>query len=254
MNVHLNKAITRSIQLGEARAKAKIGAVKMSSTRKAMMTELASKAERAADKTYKAIAANRAIVADNYLSVKAYTGAAKYDLEAYVAQAKGQGLNSVGDFLVSVARISSIRAKAEGGIGAGQKKLIPLFGGKSIHVNNLETKVNGLTNEYIRVVTQVRQRWPMGLGKYLLNRMEMSMQKKGILQVDRLTGKSGNFVFVNGHSVGLSNKLKAFNGLAKRMPEYEEALAKLTQKLAKHAVKKVQHKPLFIKPPEWQGN
>merc|ERR1711924_161537 len=49
-----------------------------------------------------------------------------------------------------------------------------------------------------------------GLGKYLLDKLEQSMLAKGVLQVDRVSGKAGNFVYMNGRSVGLSNKLNDF--------------------------------------------
>merc|ERR1711918_223155 len=91
--------------------------------------------------------------------------------------------------------------------------------------------INGLVNEYTQVTNAVRMRWPMGLGKYLLSKLEESMLKKGVLQVDKVEGKSGNFVFINGHAVGLSNKLNDFESLAVRMNKYETGLAKLTAKL-----------------------
>merc|ERR1712159_236811 len=34
----------------------------------------------------------------------------------------------------------------------------------------------------------------MGLGKYLMDKLEESMTGKGVLQVDKVEGKSGNFV------------------------------------------------------------
>ena len=78
------------------------------------------------------------------------------------------------------------------------------------------------------------------------------MQKKGVLQVDKMESKSGNFVFLNGRAVGLSNKLNDFESLAVRMGHYESTLAKLTAKLAnKH---KRSHKKSYVKPPEWRGN
>merc|ERR1712225_172548 len=141
-----------------------------------------------------------------------------------------------------------------GGIGAGGNKLQPIFGGKSIKVDNAPTKINALVDEYMGVVTAVRRRWPMGIGKYLLMKTESSMQGKGVLQVDKVAGKAGNWVYVNGRAVGLSNKLSDFEGLAVRMARYESSLAHLTAKLAHKAVKKpVAAKPFLFKPPEWQG-
>jgi hypothetical protein len=90
----------------------------------------------------------------------------------------------------------------------------------------------------------------MGLGKYLLDRLEISMTGKGVLQVDKVEGKSGNFVYINGRSVGLSNKMSDFSVLASRMSTYESILAKLTAKI------EIPKKPVpfYAGPPEWEGN
>merc|ERR1712096_357136 len=146
----------------------------------------------------------------------------------------------------SVAAMSPVRADKCEGIGAGSTHIRPIFSGPKIKVSGSVSKINGLVNEYINVITQVRRRWPMGLGKYLL------MKTKGVLQVDKLSNHAGNWVFVNGRAVGLSNKLNDFEGLAVRMGHYESTLAKLTAKLAnKH---KRSHKKSYVKPPEWRGN
>merc|ERR1719389_478106 len=99
-------------------------------------------------------------------------------------------------------------------------------------VPNAVAKINGLVNEFTSSAKQVRERWPMGLGKYLLDKLEESMMDKGVLQVDKVEGKAGNFVFLNGHSVGLSNKLSDFSSLASRMSTDESVLAKMTAKLS----------------------
>merc|ERR1712146_563523 len=125
------------------------------------------------------------------------------------------------------------------------------FSGESFSVDSSVTKINGLVNQYISQLGQVKQRWPMGLGKYLIAKVEVAMQGKGALEVDKIEGKSGNFVFMNGHAVGLSSRLSDFEQLAVRMPAFESVLAKLT----KVAVKKSAHKKMtFVKPPEWNGN
>jgi len=93
----------------------------------------------------------------------------------------------------------------------------------------------------------------MGLGKYLLFKLNASMSAKGALQVDKVDGKSGNWVFLNGHAVGLSNKLNDFESLAVRMGHYEATLAKLTATLSgKHI--KPDKQLTYAKPPEWEGN
>merc|ERR1719269_338776 len=87
-----------------------------------------------------------------------------------------------------------------------------------------------------------------------LAREKRSMLGKGALQVDKVSNHAGNFVFLNGRAVGLSNKLNDFESLAVRMGHYEATLAKLTASLAgkKHAP--AGKKPFAVSPPEWPGN
>merc|ERR1712196_188089 len=130
-----------------------------------------------------------------------------------------------------------------------------VFSGGVVKVDNSINKINGLVNEFVTVSNSCRQRWPMGLGKYLLLKLEASMSAKGVLQVDKVSGHSGNWVFVNGHAVGLSNKLNDFEGLAVRMDKYETGLAKLTAKLSGKVKKLVTKKKVqYAKPPEWSGD
>merc|ERR1712046_478913 len=109
-------------------------------------------------------------------------------------------------------------------------------------------------NEYIGEASAIRKTYTMGLGKYLLQKLEASMMDKGVLQVDKVSAHSGNFVFINGHAVGLSNKLNDFEGLAVRMGHYEATLAKLTAKLSGKVKGKHVHQMVYAKPPEWDGN
>merc|ERR1712196_600816 len=53
---------------------------------------------------------------------------------------------------------------------------------------------------------------PLGLGHYLLGKVQSSMQKNGLLTVGKVAGKSGQHVFINGHQIGLSNKLLTLTG------------------------------------------
>merc|ERR1712094_38480 len=146
----------------------------------------------------------------------------------YTAKGKGRNLSSIGDMLMTVGALSAVKAPKAEGLGMGGKILPPVFSGKDIKVKGAVARINGLVNEYATSAAQVRARWPMGLGKYLLDKLEVSMEGKGVLQVDKVEGKSGNFVFVNGHSVGLSNKMTLFSTLAARMTNYESVLAKMT--------------------------
>merc|ERR1719388_357524 len=127
-----------------------------------------------------------------------------------------------------------------------------VFSGEEITVSGSVAAINGLVNEYTTICGQVRERWPMGLGKYLLDKLEESMTDKGVLQVDKVEGKAGNFVFINGRSVGLSNKLSDFSTLAAKMTTYESVLAKLTAKIVPPAAAP-EEEPFYAGPPEWDG-
>jgi len=108
-------------------------------------------------------------------------------------------------------------------------------------------------NEYTKTLASVQARWPSGLGKYLLSKVESNMQEKGVLEVDHIEGKSGNYVFINAHAVGLSSKLSDFEKLAVHMDTYQSVLSKMTKKAeALPGSKKT--KELMVGPPEWQGN
>merc|ERR1712093_948197 len=254
MNRDMTRAIARSVQIGEARAKA-VEAQAMSNIKKTvagLRTLASEKIEAMANKVFATVQQNRQKVADNYLSLKAYAGTVAEKINDYVAKGKGRGLGSIGDLLKTVGTRVNVKVGKDEGIGAGAKKIPMIFSAKKITVKNPVTKINWLVDEYIKLLNEVQQRWPIGLGKYLLSKVEGNMQTRGVLEVDRVAGKAGNFVFINAHSVGLSSKLSDFEGLAVRMTHYQKTLAKLTGKLAqKH--KKMRAK-LVVKPPEWQGN
>merc|ERR1711998_126615 len=253
MQLELQKKLTRAIQIGEAKAKAveERIAEHLKKTQEYLMVELAEGTDRAADDIFKLLTGKRQKIADNYLSLKAYAVSAADKIADYVGEGKGRGLSSIGDMLQTVAAIGAVKAPKAEGTGFGSSKLTEIFSGKSMKVPNAVAKINGLVNEFTTSAKQVRERWPMGLGKYLLDKLEESMMAKGVLQVDKVEGKPGNYVFVNGHSVGLSNKLSDFAGLAARMTTYESVLAKLTSHLTvgPHTSAKT-----FAKPPEWEGN
>merc|ERR1711904_426751 len=237
MEADLNKSIVRAITIGEARAKAVEQRINenLKKTKRYLQTELSEGIDRAAD---------------NYLSLKAYAVASADLVVDYRKKGKnGRNLSSVGDLLQTVAALGAVKPPKAEGLGMGGKTIPSIFTGKKIKVGGQVAAINGLVNEYATSCAQVRARWPMGLGKYLLDKLEQSMLAKGVLQVDKVQGKAGNFVYMNGRSVGLSNKLNDFAKLASRMSVYEAVLAKLTAKLS------VPHKPakFYAKAPEWQG-
>merc|ERR1711937_611666 len=113
--------------------------------------------------------------------------------KAYVIKGKGKNLSSMGDLLNSVASLSAVSATEQEGIGAGANKLPSVFNVHAIKVRNSVSKINGLVNEYSAVCNGVRMRNPMGLGKYLLLKLQQSMLSKGVLQVDKVSNHAGNW-------------------------------------------------------------
>merc|ERR1712022_87697 len=245
----------RAIDIGEANAKAveQRIAEHLKNTKRFLQVEMGEQVEEAADSVMKIIEGKRQKVADNYLSLKAYAVAAADGIEDYVTKGKGRGLSSIGDLLVTVGGLGAVHAKAKEGLGMGGEELPTIFSGETIMVSGAVGAINGLVDEYTEAAVQVRERWPMGLGKYLLSKLEVSMMDKGCLQVDKVEGKAGNFVFINGRSVGLSNKLSDFSTLAAKMTTYESVLAKLTAKIVPPAATP-EEKVYYAPAPEWAGD
>merc|ERR1711871_1797068 len=254
MQADLQKALDRAISIGEARAKATEQRIAehLKNTKRYLQVELIEQAEKAADNVFNILQGKRQFIADNYLSLKAYAIAAADKIQDYRESGKGLALSSIGDLLVTVGALGAVKAPAAEGLGMGGDTIPAIFSSKSIKVSGAVAEINGLVNEFTTSSKQVRERWPLGLGKYLLDKLEVSMSGKGVLQVDKVDGKAGNYVFLNGHTVGLSNKLGDFAALAARMTTYESVLAKLTSKLSVGPHNKANK--VFAKPPEWQGN
>merc|ERR1711871_1161129 len=254
MVADLNKNIARAIQLGEAKIKAveEDTNLNIATERKALLTTISSSVENMADNVFKVSQENRQKIADNYLSLKAYAATAADLITDYLQKGKGRNLSSVGDLLNTVAGMSTVKTAPAQGMGFGGDSLPLIFSGETIKVDNAVSKINGLVNEYIDTIGQVKERWPLGLGHYLIAKLEIAMSKAGALEVDKIEGKSGNYVFMNAHSVGLSSKLSDFEGLAVRMAAYEHTLASLTGKLPKS--KTAGEEETKVPPPEWEGN
>jgi len=255
MEADLHKALDRAISIGEAKAKAVAQRVAehLKDTKRYLQVELNAQVEAAADNVLKIVEGKRQTIADNYLSLKAYAVSAVDEIEDYVVKGKGRGLSSIGDLLVTMGSMEAVHAKAKEGLGMGGTELPSVFSGEKIKVSGSVAAINGLVDEYTQACIDVRERWPMGLGKYLLDKLEESMVDKGVLQVDKVEGKHGNFVFVNGRSVGLSNKLSAFSTLASSMSQYEQVLAKLTAKISPPKAAE-QPSEVYAEPPEYQGD
>jgi hypothetical protein len=257
LNNDLNKALGRAVQLGEARFnKLQKSALRdTDSMRRAMLSTIAEQVEDMADTVFATVQGNRQQIADNYLSLKAYAVAAKGTVADYVAKGKGRNLACLGDMLQTIGDLEHIEVGKSDGVGAGSGEIAQVFSGKKIKVKNPVNKINFMVNEYISTMSQLHSRWPLGLGRYLLDRVEIHMQQKGVLEVDHIDGKNGNYVFINGHSVGLSSRLSDFEKLAVRMTKYQAALKHLSSKtVMKAKPQNAMVKPVVVPPPEWQGD
>jgi hypothetical protein len=255
MESDLHKSLNRAISKGEADAKATQQRIAehLKGTKRYLQVELVEQTEAAADNVLASIVGPRQKIADNYLSLKAYAVAVVDKIEDEVSKGKGRALSAIGDLLATVGALGAVHAPKEAGLGMGGSTLPKIFSGDSVEVSNAVAAINGLVDEYADVSAQVRGRWPMGIGKYLMDRLEIAMAKKGVLQVDKISGKPGNFVYINARTIGLSNKMSDFASLASRMSTYEATLSKLTAKLAPPpTAKKV--KPVYMEGPEWQGD
>lgn len=257
MLADLNKSMVNAVQLGEAKMKQAIAHVKLRS--KSMngvcVETLSELTEQAADREFRKVAARRKVIANNYLNMKGFSLASKSKIIQYAFSNHGANLQSIGDFLKSVALVSAVRPRKVVGVGLGGPTIPELFTGKRMKLPYQRNKINGLVNEYTVIVTQVRQRWPWGIGKYIMDRIDVAMQNKGILEVAKLSGRSGQFVFLNAHSLGLSASLPSWKRLAARISDYSAALEKLSRALPTTVSSRTRiPKPFRAKPPQWQGN
>jgi len=241
---------------GETKAKrvAQRARIGLAGAKKALLLEVSEQVESAADDAFAKVQASHQKVADNYLSLKAYAVSAENKISNYVIKGKGMNLSSLGDLLVSINQLSAVTVPMAAGVGAGEDSIPSIFSGESIAVDPKSSKINGLVDEYTGVTSQVRMRYPLGLGKYLLLKVEEAMLGKGVLMVDKVADKAGNFVFLNGHAVGLSNKLNDLEELAVRMADYEATLSKLTAKMSAKTNPAIQKPKVMVPPPEWPGN
>jgi len=259
LSTDMNRAIVRAVTTGESKAKAAVdrAARVLKKATFAMKNYIATRVEKAADVVFSRTNSNRKRIANNYMSAKAYCTAAKqqlvdYNLQRYKLKSTGDYLVSIGDFCLTIAKLAKMRPQPAFGIGMGRKTVLPLFGSKPFKVQGTLKMVNGIVNEYMRVVMQVRNRWGMGIGKYLLKKLEASMQSNGCLVIARKGAKRSQKVYINAHAVGLSNKLEDFRRLAVSITSYEATLARLTSLLTKRKVKIP--KLVRVPPPEWTGD
>jgi hypothetical protein len=259
MEKDLERHIVKAVGIGEARMKKveERALDNADSVTKSLQAEITEQVENMADDVFKAVLENRGQIADNYLALKAYAGSMAGDIIDAVTKGQGKALFSVGDFLTTVAALSAEHTKPAEGVSAGLGEIPSVFSGKPVSVKTSYSKTNGLVNEYTKAMTMTRQRWPFGLGKYLLSKVQHSMQTEGMLSVGHLKDRDGQFVSINPHAIGLSNRLEEFEKLAATAKDYQGFLRKLTSKLPK----KVKKKAYFVDPKnfaetdgEWDGD
>jgi len=255
MRNDMNRKIVRAIQLGQTQlnnvarkaAKAQKKSVAM------LRGHLQSRIEKMSDNVFALIQGNQQKLADNYLSAKAYCVAARFKFQDYNRKARMNPLVSVGDWCTTVAALSAVKPRKSPGMGMGLKTIPQLFSSKKLKVmKGAVAKINGLVAEYMRTVKQVNARWGVGIGKYLIKKLEQAMLDKGVLQVASSRGKSSS-VFLNGRKIGLSNRLSDFRKLAVNMGTFSSTLKELTKTLAKTKIPAGVAKPVSVGPPEWDG-
>jgi len=252
----LNSDIVKAIQIGEAKIKAveQAASAGIAESKTMLLTTLSSSVENMADAVFATVQGNRAKIADNYLSLKAYSAAAADSIADYLAKGKGRNLSSIGDLLNSIIQLIGEEEPVGEGEGFGGDEIPALFSGEMVPVDGSVSKINGLVNEYITVLGEVKGRWPMGLGYYLVSQLEVAMQDVGALEVDEVEGKNGKFVYVNAASVGLASKLSDFQGLAVTMTNFESSLAALTKDVSSEKLVSKKDAAIKVPAPEWQGN
>merc|ERR1711975_144811 len=174
-------AIVTSLQAGMLKAKEE--EEDDGTAKGAMFAAIAAHMEAIADGQFKTVDKARRNIGDNYLSLKAYAITAEDKVHNYVAKGKGRALSALGDLLSSIASLSDVEPAPAAGLGFGSGHLVLPFSGKEIAVSAKPTKTNGLVDEYMTIMEQLKQRWPMGLGKYLIGKLELAMAGTGALEV-----------------------------------------------------------------------
>merc|ERR1711871_1334916 len=250
MNNDLNKRISHAIMLGEAKAKEVLetASANIDAMKRALVSDIGQKVEHMANTVLDAVLEDRQTIANNYLSLKGYAGAAQDKVIDYVQKGQGKGLGAIGDLLQAVAIAADIKTKPTLGISAGAGEIMPAFGGSIVPDVADVSKVNGLADEYFQVKGNVDLAYPYGLGKYLLGKFSEAMAKGGVLSVGKKGDNAGQWVMINSEAVGLSSSMEAFEDIAIRVNHYQEFLAKMSADVPEISPATGKHKPYFVAP------
>merc|ERR1711871_189448 len=250
MNNDLNKRISHAIMLGEAKAKEVLetASANIDAMKRPLVSDIGQKVEHMANTVLDAVLEDRQTIANNYLSLKGYAGAAQDKIIDYVQKGQGKGLGSMGDLLQAVAIAADIKTDPALGISAGAGEIMPAFGGSIVPDVSDVSKVNGLADEYFKVKQTVDGAYPYGLGKYLLGKFSEAMAKGGVLAVGKKGDNAGQWVMINSEAVGLSSSMEAFEDIAIRVHHYQDFLAKMSADVPEISPATGKHKPYFVAP------
>merc|ERR1719230_1812750 len=143
MNTDLSRALARSVELGQKRARRNeaIGKKNVNKMISQVRTCANEKIEAMANKVFQTVQGNRQKIADNYLSLKAYAATAADKITDYVAKGKGRGLGSIGDLLKTVGSRVNVKVGKDEGIGAGATKIPMIFSAKNVKINGAVSKI-----------------------------------------------------------------------------------------------------------------
>merc|ERR1711968_154930 len=250
MNNDLNKRISHAIMLGEAKAKEVLetASANVDAMKRSLVSDIGQKVEHMANTVLDAVLEDRQTIANNYLSLKGYAGAAQDKVIDYVQKGQGKGLGAIGDLLQAVAIAADIKTEPALGISAGAGEIMPAFGGSIVPDVSDVSKVNGLADEYFKVKQTVDGAYPYGLGKYLLGKFSEAMAKGGVLTVGKKGDNAGQWVMINSEAVGLSSSMEAFEDIAIRVHHYQDFLAKMSADVPEISPATGKHKPYFVAP------
>merc|ERR1711968_243376 len=250
MNNDLNKRIAHAIMLGEAKAKEVLetASANVDAMKRSLVSDIGQKVEHMANTVLDAVLEDRQTIANNYLSLKGYAGAAQDKIIDYVQKGQGKGLGSMGDLLQAVAIAADIKTEPALGISAGAGEIMPAFGGSIVPDVSDVSKVNGLADEYFKVKQTVDGAYPYGLGKYLLGKFSEAMAKGGVLTVGKKGDNAGQWVMINSEAVGLSSSMEAFEDIAIRVHHYQDFLAKMSADVPEISPATGKQKPYFVAP------
>jgi hypothetical protein len=250
----MQSAVTLALQVGEAQAKAK---AERSPQRGNPLLEIRQQAvsmrvERRAEEWWRKMEATRRVVARNYLQLKAYVSVAHK--MAFALMSKSDvGLMSLGDLMMALHQRVKAHPKAAVGMGMGSKKLAPLLSGSHTVLRDTVGNINGVVNEYSIVMASLRGRWKMGIGHYVLDQLDQSMHKRGVLRVRRALGAADlpKKVTISPQAVGLEDQLEVLKTYAVNFDTFQSALRKSAHKVSSKSKMALR---FMAPPPQWQGN